>query len=283
MRIVFLCITVAFFLTSGCALKHEIQNFKEPLTPRYAELSLHNNELNSGKRIKIVSYNIKLCRNVDNAIELLRKNSGLKDADLLFLQEVCIKGVRKIAEELKYNYAYYPSYIHPAVNEDSGTAVLSKYPIDADIKVILPDYTKDKYYYKLQQTSAGIYFDIKGEKTAAFSVHLGVMISPELRKKQLDVILKAVPKGTKYIILAGDFNTYAQKHKEAIANHLKEYGFSCATEKVSWTYNYLYLLNKKQTLDYIFVKGFSDFNGDAVIDFNTSDHLPVWAQVKTAD
>ncbi len=106
------------------------------------------------------------------------------------------------------------------------------------------------------------------------------MVSPEIRNKQLNTILERVPQGVKHVILAGDFNTYAYAHKKAIYKHLKKYGFNNATGEITWTYKYWYLFNKKAVLDYVFTKGFDNFECGTVLDRKVSDHLPVWARLK---
>ncbi len=62
--------------------------------------------------IRIVTFNIKLSRRIEAAIEVLGTDS-LRGADVLALQEMDEVGVERIARGLKLNYAYYPGSIHP--------------------------------------------------------------------------------------------------------------------------------------------------------------------------
>ena len=87
--------------------------------------------------IRLVTFNIKLAREIDRAIEVLQEDS-LRGADVLILQEMDEAGVDRIARALGLNYAYYPSSIHPASGHYFGPAVLSRWPIERSWKLLLP-------------------------------------------------------------------------------------------------------------------------------------------------
>ena len=113
-------------------------NLLNPTTPRFlGSYAPAAADSAVQRELRIVSFNIKLSRRVDGAIEVLRHDS-LKGADVLSLQEMDEVGVERIARALRLNYAYYPSSIHPIDDKYYGPALLSRWPIERSWKVILP-------------------------------------------------------------------------------------------------------------------------------------------------
>ncbi len=88
--------------------------------------------------IKVISFNIKLAKNIEHSIYELKYYPELKYADLILLKEMDEIGTDKIAKILKYNYIYYPASIHPKSDRNFGNAILSKWSIINDQKIILP-------------------------------------------------------------------------------------------------------------------------------------------------
>jgi endonuclease/exonuclease/phosphatase family metal-dependent hydrolase len=265
------------FLLSSCINVSKITNFSHPHSPRYAKLDLAAKPVEPNKKIiKVVSYNIDLCRKIDKISNFLRENRYLADADIICLQEMNLKGIELLANALQYNYVYYPSAVHPGNQKDFGQAILSKWPIEQDQKILLPFSFKDRYI-KIQKCAIGAVVLVNRKKIAVFSVHLGVIISPGNRKKQIQTVISAITPMTDRCIIAGDFNTYARLHTRAVTETLKEAGFDLATKNTGWTYKYWYLLNHKTALDYIFYKGLKLIQAGKISDRSRSDHLPIWA------
>jgi endonuclease/exonuclease/phosphatase family metal-dependent hydrolase len=272
----FLVIACCLFLES-CIGANKIISFSDPHSPRYAKLNLAANHAERNKKIvKVVSYNIDLCKKIESVSKFLRENRKLANADIICLQEMNLKGLEFLANALEYNYIYYPSAIHPGNNKDFGQAILSRWPIEKDQKVLLPFSSTDRYL-KIQKSAIGANILINGRKILVFSVHLGVMISPEHRKKQVQAIIAAIDLSIDKCIIAGDFNTYAQIHTKAVTEILEDAGFNLATKNTGWTYKYWYLLNRKTALDYIFYKGLKLIRAEKITDRSHSDHLPIWA------
>lgn len=189
------------------------------------------------------------------------------------------EAIEFLAAALKYNYVYYPCAIHPENNKDFGQAILSRWPIERDRKVNLPFSFKDRYL-KIQRCAVGAQVLINHKKITVFSVHLGVIISPEDRIGQLKAVIGCIPPDADRCIIAGDFNTYARIHTQAVNSFLNASGFLLATKNTGWTYKYWYLLNHKTALDYIFYKGMELIKAEKIANRSHSDHLPVWADFK---
>jgi endonuclease/exonuclease/phosphatase family metal-dependent hydrolase len=186
------------------------------------------------------------------------------------------RGVEKIAGALHYNYIYYPAVKHPLYNRNFGNAILSKWPIVFDQKVILPHLDPDK----LQRIAVGAVIKVGSKYVMAYSVHLRIWLHPFQRKNQMDRLLNSLPDHFDYCIVAGDFNTFTKFNRSVIFDAFKEHGFRLATENVDWTYKHWYLFNKKSLMDYIFVKNFEVSADGRGSSRKASDHVPIWAEFK---
>lgn len=267
---------VPLVIISGCAFINS-GKIAPPLQPRYANLEIAPLPETDGKTLKIVSFNIAFCAKIERAKILLLKNKDLADADILCLQEMCPEGVEYLAEALRGNYVYYPSAIHPRTRKEFGTAIISRLPMEQDYCVDLPLTDKDRFI-KLPRNAAAASVIFNSRKILVFSVHLGVMITPEERQEQIQAIIDSIPSSADGCVIAGDFNTYTKKHTTAAAHTLAEAEFEDATQKSGWTFKYWYLLNKKEILDHIFIRGMEIKTSGRVLDRSASDHLPVWAE-----
>ncbi len=98
--------------------------------------------------IRLVTFNVKFGEHVDRAADLLTRPGPLKDADVLFLQEMDGPGTEKLARALGMNSIYVPSARHPSSHRDFGVAVLSPWPLDDARKVPLP------YEHRFREASA---------------------------------------------------------------------------------------------------------------------------------
>ena len=100
------------------------------------------------------------------------------------------------------------------------------------------------------------------------------------RQLPIDAIIESLGSSEKNCIIAGDFNTFTKAHCKTIAEPFKEASFHHVTESVGATYKYWYLLNKKASLDHIFIKGMKMVRAGKVINRKPSDHIPIWGELK---
>jgi len=226
--------------------------------------------------IKVITYNIKLSRKFEKATHLLANHDDLNDADIICLQEMDPTGVKHIAHALKYNYVYYPAILHPRSEKDFGNAILSKWPIVADQKIILPKVGTGR----LQRIA--VYATILANRTkiAIVCVHMKVFANRLARRIPIDRILASIDPSVTHCIVAGDFNTFTKLNCKAIFEPFRETNFQLVTNAVGSTYKYWYLLNKKASLDHIFIKGMNVLNAGKVTDRKPSDHIPIWGTLK---
>jgi endonuclease/exonuclease/phosphatase family metal-dependent hydrolase len=251
-------------------------NYTHPHYPRYASSNFLSHRPDFDGTIKVISYNIRLARRTKKALDLLTGHDDLKDADILCLQEMDPSGVDIIARSLKHNYVYYPAILHPRSTKDFGNAILSKWPIINDRKIILPNIGAGK----LQRIAVNATISVNGTKISIFSIHMKVYTRCCQRRILINHILRAIEPSVKNCIVAGDFNTFSKSSRRTFVEPFKEAYFKSATESIGWTYKYWYLLNKRAVLDHIFIKGMDVINSGKVVNRKPSDHIPIWGEMK---
>lgn len=251
-------------------------NYTHPNKPRYASLSLAPSNLKFDGSLKVITYNIKLSKKIDKAITLLELHDDLNSADIICLQEMDPSGVKRIANTLKYNYVYYPAILHPRSAKDFGNAVLSRWPIIADQKIILPKVGAGR----LQRIAVHARVLINHVHVSVVCVHMKIFAGRTQRRLPIDHILDSIDPAVKYCIVAGDFNTFTKANCKAIAEPFQQADFQHITVTVGSTYKYWYLLNKKASLDHIFIKGMNAIRAGKVPNRKPSDHIPIWGELK---
>lgn len=258
---------------TSCSNPFHFINYSFWNTPRYSYTA--NAPLRGARRetIKVVSYNIKHSAKIKEAINLLHNDQNLANADILLLQEMIPSAVERIATELDYNYIFYPAVVHPILHANFGNAVLSKWPITFDENIIFPP-IKEKNRNRIAVAAK---LKINNKDVLVYSLHMGIFMKPNQRSQQIQGILDAVDKNTKYCIIAGDFNTIKKKDQDEVIKTFSEAGFTHATSNVDWTYNHWYFMNYKSTFDHIFVRGPEILASGKVDNRKPSDHLPIWA------
>src|SRR5688500_10979959 len=135
--------------------------------------------------LRIVSFNIEFALRVDSAIAVLARDSALRGADVVLLQEMDDAGTRRIADSLGMSYRYYPASFNLKYRRDVGNAVLSRWPIVDDSKIVLPHRSRFVFTHR---TATATTVRIGDSLVRVYSTHLGTVanIGPEARRNQLD-------------------------------------------------------------------------------------------------
>lgn len=243
-------------------------NYPSPIGPRYAG-GPAGGESGAASRalgvVTVVTFNIQFGRHVDRAIELLRSAASLRDADILTLQELDAPGTERIAHALGMFYVYYAGAVHPLTGRDFGTAVLSRWPIVADRKVILPHFGR---FRGTQRVATAATILVGDDSVRVYSVHLSTQaeLDPTSRRDQARAVLGDAA-AFRQVIVAGDLNGYG------IGEEFLACGFLWPTEDDPDTHLVF-------NWDHIFLKGLAprDSAGTGVVDddLGASDHRPVW-------
>lgn len=247
------------------------RNFVSPDGPRYAggpQGSVATGHSDS-TRLRVVSFNIAFARHVDSAIVLLTSEPALRHADLFLLQEMDEKATARVAGALGLWYVYYPAFLSFRSHRPFGNAVLSRWPIVEDEKIVLPHVAR---FGRTQRTATAATIRVGSQLVRVYSTHLGTMgdVAPASRRDQLRAVLADAGRYPR-VVIGGDMND------EGIGRVAREMGYGWPTRRGPSTH----LLGR---LDHIFVRGLASPDRGAagtVLDARgSSDHLPVWAVAK---
>jgi endonuclease/exonuclease/phosphatase family metal-dependent hydrolase len=252
-------------------------NLVNPSTPRFEGRFAHpaaapaGRDSTAGAPLRIVTFNIKLGRAIDRAIEVLRGDS-LRGADVVALEEMDEVGVERIARALGLNYVYYPGVIHPTDGRYFGPALLTPWPIERSWKLRLPHLGRFRHQ---QRTATAALIRVRGVPVQAYAVHLETQlrVSARHRADQVRMILDDAAAAPGPVVIAGDFNSYD------IGPTLTHAGYRWPTELVGSSIAFF-------SWDHIFVRGLSLTSpasaGVVRNVYGASDHHPVWAVVRAA-
>jgi endonuclease/exonuclease/phosphatase family metal-dependent hydrolase len=252
----------AIGVAAGC---RTAVNYTSSAGPRYAGyLTPHRAYVPAS--IRVVTFNIQFARHIDSAIALLQSSEPLVHADIITLQEMDASGTRRIAAALGMSYVYYPATLHPATGRDFGNAILSRWPITEDAKILLPHLAR---FRKSERIATAATIRIGPTPVRVYSVHLGTMLEegPGARRDQVRVILAdaaAYPR----VIVGGDMNNHG------IGREFLAQGYGWPTEHNPHTEHIW-------NWDHVFLKGLApnDNTATGVVrqTRHASDHHPVWA------
>jgi endonuclease/exonuclease/phosphatase family metal-dependent hydrolase len=241
------------------------RDYPDPAGPRYANVDQHAAASARGDTLLIVSFNIEFSREVQGAIRVLRAAAPLRDADVLLLQEMTAAAARSIADSLRMAYVYYPAIYNRVYRRDVGNAILSRWPIAADAKLILPSRSR---YAKTQRIATAATIRLRETLIRVYSTHLGTPadLGKAGREAQLQFILADAEPFT-HVILGGDMNS------SEIGEVARRAGYAWPTGRIPRS-------NNAGRLDHIFVKGIAPVGeqaaGTVASPPSISDHRPIW-------
>jgi endonuclease/exonuclease/phosphatase family metal-dependent hydrolase len=219
-------------------------------------------------QLRFVTFNTHFALHVDRVTGLLRTARPLMGAHIVLLQEVDARATRRVARALGMFYVYYPASVHPATGRDFGNAVLSRWPIVDDRKIILPHHGR---FRDSQRIAIAATIRVGGDSLRVYSVHLSMMaeVSQGARREQARAVLADAARFRR-VVVGGDLNG-VRVGEEFVAA-----GFQWPTRDNPPTI-------LEFTWDHILLKGF-EAGGDASTgvvedDPGASDHRPEWAVV----
>jgi len=220
--------------------------------------------------LRVVTFNVRFAIEVDSAIAVLTSAPALRDADVVLLQEMDGDGTRRVAEALGMAYVYYPAIFRRPTRRDFGNAVLSRWPIEGDAKLVLPHVSR---YARTQRIATAATIRV-GDTTRVrvYSTHLGTVfdVGAAARRAQLRAILADAERWPR-VVLGGDMNS------EDVGRVAVAMGYAWPTERGPYT------TPRRQRLDHVFLKGLATPNGTAPAAAGVvseirgaSDHFAVW-------
>jgi endonuclease/exonuclease/phosphatase family metal-dependent hydrolase len=241
------------------------RNYVEPSGPRYTG-GAPPAAAPAPDTLRVVSFNIERALRVDRAIEVITAEPELRDADVLLLQEMDEAGTRRVAGAFGMAYVYYPGTFSLKTQRDFGNAVLSRWPIVSDTKILLPHVGVLGH---LQRTATGATIQVGGSLIRVYSAHLGTMINatPAAQRSQLRTVLDDAEPYAQ-VIIGGDMNSHG------VVRQARDRGYEWPTEHGPRTTVF-------GRWDHILLKGLRSPGPAAtgtVLDVRgASDHRPVWA------
>ena len=172
------------FLVSACILScNKAINYSDPEGPVYQ--GNFSDNIRENEKLRVVTFNTKHSENRDKIIKLLGQTEELYGADVILLQEADEESTRKIAKDLKYNFSYIPSAIHPKTGKNFGNAILSKWDIVDTEKIVLPETGR---YNGLQRSVLKSLIKFNGSNLQVYNVHFSTVfqLSSKNRYKQFE-------------------------------------------------------------------------------------------------
>jgi endonuclease/exonuclease/phosphatase family metal-dependent hydrolase len=244
------------------------RNYTSPEGPRYAggPAVAPGSEHRDGKMLRLVSFNIEFALQVDSAIAVLAADPALRGADVILLQEMDEQATKRIADTLGMWYVYYPAVFRFKTRRDLGNAVLTRWPIVEDRKIVLPHLSR---IVRTQRAATAATIRVGQWLVRVYSIHLGTLagVAPAARRDQLRAVLADAARYPR-VVIGGDMNDVA------VGRIAREIGYTWPTERGPNT-------TRIGRLDHILLKGLRSPDSAAagtVLDVRgASDHLPVWA------
>jgi endonuclease/exonuclease/phosphatase family metal-dependent hydrolase len=253
----------AAFVLGGCA---NVVNYFDPQGPRYSGLHAVPDP---DPVLRLVTFNVEWGRKVDAVIGLMRETPALRDADLMCLQEMDPRGVERLAAALGYDYVYYPAVYHPSARQDFGNALLTRWPVLEDRKIVLPGRNR---FRDMQRVAVAATVAVAGTPVRVYCVHLETPAGIEgpQRRHQVEAILADAARFER-VIVAGDLN-----NRNQVGRLFTKAGYEWLTRKVG---NTILLWS----WDHVFTRGLTlrapGRVGTVKDNRGASDHRPVWAEL----
>jgi endonuclease/exonuclease/phosphatase family metal-dependent hydrolase len=256
------------FVCLGCEPLAE--NYTDPQGPRYAgDYSADTGAMSALPALSVVTFNIKFGDEYERAAEELATEPELASADIVLLQEIDAPRTDAIASRVRMAYVYYPGSVHTN-GRDFGNAVLSRWPIVTDSKLILPykNPVDGRIRIAVRATIASPLGHI-----SAYSVHTETpWLGPSARLEQAEVVVEHARTSGVTSLAGGDFNTSDPGSVEQTVKLFRAAGYAWASSDVGDTAGSF-------TLDHMFVRHLTPLRAGSVVT-QASDHRPTWAQLE---
>ncbi|MDF1506016.1 endonuclease/exonuclease/phosphatase family protein [Roseisolibacter sp. H3M3-2] len=213
--------------------------------------------------LRVVSFNVAFARRPAEAAALLAADAATRGADVVLLQEMDADGTRRVAEALGMGYVYYPAIRHRRTRRDFGNAVLTRWPVAADARLVLPHPSR---YAGTHRTATAATLAVGAARVRVYSTHLGTAldVGDGARRAQLRAVL-ADAAALALAVVGGDFNDGGVAAAGVAA------GFAWATRAGPRTTRF-------GRWDHVLVKGLRVAAAGTGPDARgVSDHRPVWA------
>jgi endonuclease/exonuclease/phosphatase family metal-dependent hydrolase len=227
-------------------------------------------------RLRVITWNIRFAEEVETAVTELQTIPELQNADILLLQEMDERGVAQLAQELGYNYVYYPASVHSYHFRNFGNAVLSKWPILDSAKILLPYENPSN---RQRRIGVRAVVDVGGEEVLAYTVHTETYWLPQGRRDAQAAAIVAdieAEAGDRPVIVGGDFNTVTAADVEGLSFIFAGAGLERASAGAGHSVT---VAGLDVEADHLFARGVTTMDNGVYAETSASDHFPVWAEL----
>lgn len=274
--------------------RRHTNNFLDPRLPRFegpirGDESLGRPTL-TGDTFSVVSFNIHFGYQPERVITAIRDNR-MAAADVVLLQEADERSVKLISEDLRMEYVYYPAAVHPTSRNLFGVAVLSRWPIKASRKILLPG---TSYIDAARKVCMAAIVEIDGVPIEVVNVHLQSGLLRRAYREQVETVVRCVLEARcegdlnpeplpprRALVFGGDFNTWEKGLRTSLEKAMSEVPLKRVDGIVATFAKLRDREGKRQTLDYFFVSEDLYFKAGRVGASRTgSDHHPIEAELR---
>ncbi len=228
--------------------------------------------------IKIVTYNIRHGKGIDNMQELTRTEGVLRDADadIICLQEVDYRNprsgmteqARRLARSLDMHWFYQSNWrLGPIAG--MGNAILSKQKMYSTWNKFLPSHGERRGVIHAQ-------IKIDGRVVSVFCTHWGLSTAQRLDQARIcaEEVQKCLTSGDR-VIFCGDLN--AEQDREEIVMFGRQSGLANVVPAEIKTFT---VDNPYAQIDYVWLSAGLTCKSVDIFQTDASDHFPVYAELE---
>lgn len=248
--------------SSGCA---QAINYADPEGPRFFRTSPPRGPAKFDGALDVVTLNLAFSREIERTKQLFEHAEELRRADIVLLQEMDAPGTEALAQHLGMAFVYYPAIVHPKTGRDFGNAILSRWRLTHDRKLLLPHCG---FADGSQRTATCARVETPLDPVFVCSLHLAtpLELSPLARREQALRVAREIG-AERRVVVGGDFNGHR------VGAVLVDAGFEWPTRDIGTT-RWLF------SLDHLFVRGFRAEQVGKLSDMRgASDHAAVWTRL----
>jgi endonuclease/exonuclease/phosphatase (EEP) superfamily protein YafD len=242
-----------------------VTNYATTPGPRFAGPPAQAPWAGEAPGLKVVTWNVKWGEQPEAAAEILATHPRLREADIVLLQEMHETAVETIAARLGSGYVYYPAMVHPRVRHHVGNAILSRWPLLEDRKVVLPHLGRIGGTARAAVVAT---VKVREQRIRVYSLHLATPFEIGHRgiEDQVRAVIQDAAGSPDPVLIAGDFNS------SRVGGLLVDAGYEWVTQRIGRT---AWIM----ALDHVFIRGLDlrPVAGTVVEKPIPSDHRPVWA------
>jgi endonuclease/exonuclease/phosphatase family metal-dependent hydrolase len=245
---------------------------------------------NSPADVKIVSYNIRWRggEELRRLARVLKDDAEIGGAAILGLQEVDRNKQRSgnkntariLAEELGMYYAWAaPVAPKSETEEETGTVILSSYPLSNIQGIVLPHEGPGGR----RRVALGATVNVGQTSLRIYSVHSETRMPIDKKLEQMKAVLADLDhyrKGLPAVVL-GDFNTWEQDAVARTFELFKAESFETPFDEQATFFRRLLFVSVDLKLDWIWLRNleYSSYGINRGVEL--SDHWPLWVVLRT--